>query len=427
MTDSTGTAKIEIDVGSGRVHSGAAIAEFRYEQTPNSKLPKSRFKKRIMVPYGLNTEPLSVDLRAGKWSLSVEFTNGLIVHSDFSVKKSHVKSVSIAGPVARIKPKIEVAPPVLRQLNSGSIFGKLFSQKLRPVYLPSGLEATSSISLLPISGRIHLSEETMTIGWKEIIEFDTLTEEPMFLGHPTMQALSATWNDEVASLSIPQLPIDSPDRHWLFVDATETKRIISIPTTWNTRREFFEKDFMKIMIRQNSSGKLIFRQEIDDPIINTMLAYLVKGKLDNASVIIEQAAKTLFRKISNPLAAAGGGYVLLATRLDEEKSEWHHWIQNLSNWFEGIPDGAILEAALLLNGPSKNRNFELAAQKFMEAYERGIPYYTVGFSWLLSGLRMLRSEHPKLNEAFEDVRRVSALVDLSNPFTTINLSRPTDR
>ena len=85
----------------------------------------------------------------------------------------------------------------------------------------------------------------------------------------------------------------------------------------------------------------------------------------------------LFIKMSNPLAAAAGGYVLLATEQGTEPNDWHRWIENLCNWFEWLPDGAILHASLKLRHQYSDGDLDEARRMLIEAYRRGLPFYSV--------------------------------------------------
>lgn len=116
------------------------------------------------------------------------------------------------------------------------------------------------------------------------------------------------------------------------------------------------------------------------PRSSLMLEYLAAGSYDFAVELVKDAEAMLFQKISNPIEAALGGYVLL--RLGDLE-HLHDWPTNLCNWFTGLADGAIIAAEL---AAKKNRHTE-ALDLFLEAGRRGLPLFKEGLSVLVSRLR----------------------------------------
>jgi hypothetical protein len=110
--------------------------------------------------------------------------------------------------------------------------------------------------------------------------------------------------------------------------------------------------------------------------------YLADGDLRSASQYItaEYAEQLLRGKMMDPLAAALGGYVLLA---QGELERMHDWSGNLADWFKYMSDGSAIEGErLALLG-----EHEAAYTRFMQLGERGLPIFTNGFSMALSRLR----------------------------------------
>ena len=128
----------------------------------------------------------------------------------------------------------------------------------------------------------------------------------------------------------------------------------------------------------------------------------------------------LFGKMQNPLGAAAGGYVLLAAG-DREENNWHDWVDNLANWFPEIPDGAVLKASLRLRFPRDKNSAEEARASLLEAFDRGVPYYSTGVSWLLDGLTQF-ADDPVVEEKMKIVHRVALRLDLSQAFTVVRIS-----
>jgi hypothetical protein len=128
----------------------------------------------------------------------------------------------------------------------------------------------------------------------------------------------------------------------------------------------------------------------------------------------------LFGKMVHPLGAAAGGYVLLAAGAGEG-TDWHGWIDNLDAWFPDIADGAILKASLRLRFPKTKQSSAEARAALLNAFDRGIPYYSAGVSWLLDGLTVF-ADDPAIEEKMKMVQRVAHRLDLSQAFTVVRIS-----
>jgi hypothetical protein len=110
--------------------------------------------------------------------------------------------------------------------------------------------------------------------------------------------------------------------------------------------------------------------------------FLAAGEDEHAALLVsgEEAESLLYGKVSDPIGAAIGGYVLL--RLNELERT-HDWTQNLASWFQWLPDGAVIagERAAMAG------DHLLALNYFLQVGGRGLPLFTDGFSILVSRLR----------------------------------------
>jgi hypothetical protein len=147
---------------------------------------------------------------------------------------------------------------------------------------------------------------------------------------------------------------------------------------------------------------------------------MTASTLPKAAVAVKQSYDMLFRKMLNPLGAAAGGYVLLAAG-EGSGTDWHPWIDNLNDNFPSISDGAILKASLRLRFPKNAASYVEARTALLEAFERGIPYYSAGVSWLLDGMTLL-ADDPDIEKRMRLVHRIALRLDLSQAFTCIRVS-----
>lgn len=210
-------------------------------------------------------------------------------------------------------------------------------------------------------------------------------------------------------------------RYWAIAEAPSGSSLLSLPVPWYDR-DGSSRD-VGILVRHVSNESSLAEVAVRDPDIAAMLGYLRNNRLTEAAFVTKDYERWLWSKRRNPFAAAAGGYVLLATQLGFENAPWTGWIRNLNAWFPTVPDGAILEAYMCLNGPKPLRDFERAAQCFQSAFERGIPHYTIGLSWLRSGLRSLEADFGHLKEAAQTVSLASRLSETSQVFSSFRLKR----
>jgi len=196
--------------------------------------------------------------------------------------------------------------------------------------------------------------------------------------------------------------------------------VVSVPLPWSAMRDD-QQVSAQVMVRMDPKQHDIgIGVLVEDPDFAPMAGLMTASTLPKAAVAVNQARDLLFGKMLHPLGAAAGGYVLLAAG-DREDDSWHAWIDNLANWFPDIPDGAILKASLCLRFPKSKSSAEEARSSLLEAFERGIPYYSAGVSWLLDGLTQF-ADDPAVEEKLKIVHRVALRLDLSQAFTVIRAS-----
>ncbi|MCU7931228.1 MAG: hypothetical protein KZQ90_10535 [Candidatus Thiodiazotropha sp. (ex Codakia rugifera)] len=144
--------------------------------------------------------------------------------------------------------------------------------------------------------------------------------------------------------------------------------------------------------------------------------YMQTGALQEAAALMTDAEELLWGKMSNPIAAALGGYALL--RLGDLE-RLHNWPMNLASWFEWLPDGAVIAGELA----ARRKDHPSAANFMLLAVKRGLPLFSEGYSHLLSRLRYYTLYGRKLlgqgfsadhvEEALDTVQQWSPGVDLS--------------
>jgi hypothetical protein len=165
---------------------------------------------------------------------------------------------------------------------------------------------------------------------------------------------------------------------------------------------------------------------VEDEFFSSMIGYLGSGDFPSASTILHRAKDILMYKVHNPFAAAAGAYILLEQTEIDKEYEWHDWIQNLMNWFKWLPDGAIQWAWLQLAKSPENETGDYLRGNLLNAYERGLPYYSAGVKMLLNSLTIFdqrlkangqKDEH--ITQALNNVRKLAIRTNRRQPFTSV--------
>jgi Restriction Enzyme Adenine Methylase Associated len=190
---------------------------------------------------------------------------------------------------------------------------------------------------------------------------------------------------------------------------------------------------IEVCVRPSGNGaepQLAITVATDNNVAEALLGYLTIGALGHAGLVNKSAEDLLFAKVGDPAAAAVGGYYLLRT---SDLARLHQWPQNLANWMQWMPDGALIHAWQLIRQQQEAEEPEEAAlrtgrDRLLEAVERGVPVYTEGLRLLVAGLKLLDFEADgrdrEVRDALDRVRPFAAAADLGQPTTTFTGSSP---
>jgi hypothetical protein len=218
-------------------------------------------------------------------------------------------------------------------------------------------------------------------------------------------------------------PAQPPARDFAIVEWGGERHAASLPLPWPDvagQRGLMEVELMARMHPLDKSVHL--GVAVLDSAFGTLAGLMTASSLPKARIFVEQARDLLFAKMNNRLAAAAGGYVLLATGEPARDAALHNWIENLANWCPDLPDGAVLKATQRLRYPNDDTCYDQAKASLFDAFERGIPYYSAGVAWLLDGLTLFAGEDPEAEERMKLVHKVAQRLDVSQAFTVIRLS-----
>jgi hypothetical protein len=127
------------------------------------------------------------------------------------------------------------------------------------------------------------------------------------------------------------------------------------------------------------------RMEMEHVQAELLLQYRESGLLREVAAAVSStsldAEKLLADKVSDPVAAAVGGYALLRFG---DLGRLHDWTENLRKLFPGLPDGAAIRGEHLAR---LGRHPE-ALTSFLELGDRGLPLFSYGISRAVERLRL---------------------------------------
>ena len=215
------------------------------------------------------------------------------------------------------------------------------------------------------------------------------------------------------------------ERHYLLQSSAQGATLICLPTPWTTPTG--QREVELLLKKESIHDQLDYSLTIADPMINTALGYINAGAIHQAAKLIgyKQAEKMLFEKVSYPLAASVGGYLLVLglnrKAYRAQKDNWKNWVGNLDHWFEWMPDGAVLHSALhfVLGDLDQDEAYDA----LLRAYERGLPFFTFGLKLMIDGMRFFANVgKQEAKEYLPILESVAMQTDPSKPFVCVDIS-----
>lgn len=216
--------------------------------------------------------------------------------------------------------------------------------------------------------------------------------------------------------SAPPAPAPAPQgvRQFLVVELADAVHLVTLPAPWDCAQ-------VEVLVnaRQSPTGSAI-AVTVRDQDIGAGLAYMARGALDAAATLFTGVETALFVDLQNPLAAVAAAYVLTGTDLADEPAHWDPWLETLRDLFGWMSDGAVLWATRRLRVARTEADLRLARDGLVEAYDRGVPVYTLGLSRLMDALSEFPDD-PECAWRLRAARRLSWSVDMREPFVIVDL------
>jgi len=161
----------------------------------------------------------------------------------------------------------------------------------------------------------------------------------------------------------------------------------------------------------------------------SLLEFLSANRLGAAGDLVDEvlgregpdfAEMALDGKVKGPMVAVAGALVLVIRTTTPQPQRWDRWLENLSNWFEGIPDGPIILAYRRLSQAKTAADLDQVYKWLSIGISRGIPYFAATVRMLAQALAQLGADVPQADEDRRFIASISSRVDPNQPFTVIH-------
>ncbi|GHH25057.1 hypothetical protein [Streptomyces lanatus] len=391
--------------------------------------PTGDTRRGILIPCGTSPEPISYPVAPGRYVVSAALPSGMVLTQnavvvpgeetpvDFVLTDSPYETHSWQYLMGNIEPGSVYHSPATIPL-AESVASR---SMVAPASRPDAVLPESTVGPTPI---ITWIGDTTPPSWSFTsmlqLECDTpglarliATSGPRTLPAPDVPGEAVTPLYRFG----PNGPVAAPgepicERQFLVVEAGGSVRLVTLPLPW----EAYEVEVL-VNLRQSPTGSAV-SVAVRDPEVGAGLAYMSQGALDTAARLFADVEPQLHTRLENPLAAAAAAYVLIGTDHTRGETYWDPWLKRLSDNVPWLGDGAILRAVRLLRrGPESRKQ---ARDGLIEAFDRGIPFYTLGLAWLVEGLSAFPDDTDCVGR-LDQVRRLSWLADMREPFLILDL------
>jgi hypothetical protein len=402
--------KLHLDTSMGAVATLQQVAD-------DSGNPVRGSRIEITIPANNYGNPNPVDVAPGRWLVEATLPSGEIITTEVAVESGKNLPVPLQSvehsprewlSMQHLVGNIE-GEETLRRLNSRERVAAPKSPGLGERYILAQSKSPA----------VRLSKDESGLrgaaAWRKIFApaAKGLRRKEPYQGDTG----NATWLYHVSNAS--------PGRHLAHVEWFDERYAVALPLPWRTVRTDQDAPAEIMVGLEPIENKIRIGVVVEDPDFAPMAGLMTAATLPKAAIAFDQARDLLLGKTAHPLGATAGAYVLLAAGKRDDDS-WHSWIDNLTNWFPRIPDGAIVKASMHLRFPKSKNSAVEAKASLLEAFDRGIPYYSAGISWLLDGLTQF-ADDPAVAKKLKLVHRVALRLDVSQAFTVIRTGERTKR
>ena len=229
-------------------------------------------------------------------------------------------------------------------------------------------------------------------------------------------------------------------RRFALVQLDTGNELVSLPLPWRNEYaggDWRSEDFVDLLVDTSSAAKRVRASVlVRDAKYGGIIAYMSNGGVSLAGEMIRadngietRAIDMLGAKSLSPLGACAAAYVLLSTMslADDASQRWLGWIENLgrSPSYSWIPDAALLRARVKLQTAETADEAREAIPLLLRSLRSGLPFYSLGLSWMLEALTHFRDEDSFIGEIFPLVEKVAGHLDISQAFLVLKIEKGT--
>jgi hypothetical protein len=221
---------------------------------------------------------------------------------------------------------------------------------------------------------------------------------------------------------------DPDDRPlWLQVDDGRRIELAAIPSIG---RHGHYSDWASPVLRVDPSARIRGGSSVHAQIVSTqwggLLAFLGERNFVAAGLIYRELSLSgrlrdaMSIKVQNPIAANAAALVAVQTgalAAAESALFPEEWLRNLANWFPTLPDGAVVLARHIQTKRPGPKGRAEALELYREAFDRGVPIFSLALTWLAEGLDRLDRD----SEAARAARDMNWMQDPDRVFTVLRL------
>lgn len=375
-------------------------------------------KRNVVIPIGFNNPLMQVALEPGRYLVEAILPSGDIITRQAQTVEGQWSEVVL-----------EAEHSAHEWHSWPTLMGNVQSQ--------SGYDASTKDASIPdydvlLIRRPHPAlqsgSEEASEAWRRFpkrLGWLSRIRPPFFGGTERVQAVEADGATQLHSfvMNYEGNLTGRVPRWYVIVRTPKSARLLTTPNPWFSVNE--KEIPAELLITKSPDRSIETSWVVQDLNLGTLLGYLARGAYQDALRVgsSDAALDLLFNKYQNPLGAAAGGYVLVGSMKRDEKEYWHDWIENLRRDFEWLPDGAIQSAWLKLKQGNLESNRDEVREDLFQAYDRGLPYYSLGLQWLIDGLTLLGDEDDEVQSRLKGVQQLAWRADMSSLFTAFDLVR----
>ena len=352
--------------------------------------------KQVVVPAGRGTKYASVDVEPGQYVVETRLPSGRVVRQNVDVHDDkETKNVALESP-----PSLAV-PARPAKAGKGKATVHMFAvDRLRA----DSWNRLAALARTPELPTLKMVRQALGAG-----------EPTPHAPHEQKDRVTRyVWNDgptEQQTIAV--------------IERRGTLELVALPVPWMTKSYKVVEVECAVPADPEEPLSIMVR----DPELGAVIGNLAAGALGDARMLWGDNSPLdwLDGKRRNQYAAALGACVLVKADTSGKRQPWDDWIDNLTNWFDWLPDGAALQSVRRLRLARGEKALKGVHASVTETLRRGIPIIAPVASMFLDTLATL-VEHEQfdstdIEDQYRAVRSVMLRMQSGQTFTLLRFER----